>query len=395
MNRIIFHVDVNNAFLSWSAVFLLNNGYPIDIRKIPSVIGGDEEKRKGIVLAKSPVAKEYDIKTAETLYLARRKCPNLKIFPPNFSEYERQSDNLINYLSQYTPIIEQFSIDECFMDLTNTSYLYDDILLLAHKIKKEIYENYGFTVNIGIANNKLCAKMASDFLKPNRVHTLFDYEIKDKMWPLPIEDLLYIGKSSSQELRKLGINTIGDLANTNEIYLRKYFKNRAVDMIKSAKGIDNQIVNNQITKNKCISISRTLEEDTLEYDKLKKVLLDMCNQVGLRARCDNLYASVIAITVKTSKFRDYSHQKKIINPTNNTMDIYKVILELFELISKTEPIRNIGVRLSDFQNNKNEQISLFNPKKDNNDDKIQNIMDNINQKYQTTTIMPAVFYKKD
>ena len=395
MSRIIFHVDVNNAFLSWTAVYLLNNGYDIDIREIPSVIGGDEEKRKGIVLAKSPVAKKYGIKTAETLYVARKKCSDLKIYPPNFEEYYRQSNNLINYLSQYTPIIEQFSVDECFMDLTDTNYLYDDILVLAYKMKKEIYEKFGFTVNIGIANNKLCAKMASDFLKPNRVHTLFDNEIKTKMWPLPIEDLLYIGKSSSEKLRSIGIKTIGDLAQTSESYLKKYFKNRSIDMIKSACGIDESPVIKDISKNKCISVSRTLEEDTIEYNKLKKILLDMCNQVGLRARKDKLYANVIAITIKTSKFRDYSHQKKVINPTNNTMDIYKTILELFDAIPKNELIRNIGVRLSDLSEEKKEQISLFDENISQTNDKIQEIVDNINQKYKNTTIMPAVFYKKD
>ena len=395
MNRIIFHVDVNNAFLSWSAVYLLKNGYQLDIRTIPSVIGGDEDKRKGIVLAKSPIAKEYGIKTAETLYLARKKCPGLKIYPPNFEEYYRQSNNLINYLSQYTPIIEQFSVDECFMDLTNTNYLYDDILELAYKIKKEVYEKFGFTVNVGVANNKLCAKMASDFLKPNRVHTLFNDEIEAKMWPLPIEDLLYIGKSSSEQLRKIGIKTIGDLANSEERFLRRYFKNRALDMIMSAKGIDNSEVIKDVSKNKCISVSMTLEEDTLEYTKLKRILLDMCNQVGLRARKEKLYANVIAITLKTSKFRDYSHQKKIINPTNNTMEIYKVILELFDAIEKNELIRNIGVRLSDLSEEKKEQISLFDDVRNKDSDDVQKIVDNINQKYKNTKIMPAIFYKKD
>jgi len=394
MTRIIFHVDVNNAFLSWSAVYLLNNGYYEDIRTIPSVIGGDEEARKGIVLAKSPVAKEYGIKTAETLYSARKKCSSLKVFPLNMEEYYRQSNNLIDYLSQYTPIIEQFSVDECFMDMTNTKYLYDDILMLAYKIKKEIYEKFGFTVNIGIGNNKLCAKMASDFLKPDHVHTLFMEEIKVKMWPLPVEDLLYVGKSSSEQLRKIGIKTIGDLANCNENILKKSFKNRSIDMIRAARGIDNSEVIKDVSKNKCISISRTLKEDTLEYTKLKRILLDMCDQVGLRARKDKLYAGVIAITVKTFNFRDYSHQKKLINATNNTMDIYKIILELFDNIDKNELIRNIGVRLSDLQEEKKEQISLFD-NNEKNEDKIQKLVDDINQKYKNTTIMPAVFYKND
>ena len=393
--RIIFHIDVNNAFLSWSAVYLLKNGYHTDIREIASIIGGDEEERKGIVLAKSPVAKKYGIKTAETLYSARKKCPKLEIFPPNYEEYYRQSNNLMEYLSQYTPIIEQFSVDECFLDLTNTKYLYDDILVLAYKIKNEIKEKFGFTVNIGIGNNKLCAKMAGDFSKPDKVHTLFDYEIKEKMWPLPIEDLLYIGKSSSNQLRNIGINTIKDLANTSETYLKKYFKNRAIDMIKSANGIDTSEVIPDISKNKCISISRTLKEDTIDYQILKKVLLDMCNRVGLRARKEKLFATVIAITIKTASFKDYSHQKKILNPTNNTMEIYKIILELFDNIKKEELIRNIGVRLSDFVTNKKEQISIFDEVKNENNDKIQKIVDDINIKYKNTTIMPAIFYKKD
>lgn len=392
MERIIFHVDVNNAFLSWTAVYLLKNGYETDIRTIPSVIGGDEEKRHGIVLAKSPIAKKYGIKTAETLYLARKKCPDVQIFPANYEFYYEQSRNLYNYLSQYTPLIEQFSVDECFMDLTNTKYLYDDILSLAYKIKDEIKNTFGFTVNVGIGNNKLCAKMASDFLKPDHVHTLFNNEIETKMWPLPIEDLLYIGKSSSSELKKLGINTIGDLAHTNINYLQKHFKNRSVDMINSANGIDNSIVNPDISKNKCISVSSTLPKDTNNEEELKKILLDMCNQVGLRARRDGSFARTIAITAKTSNFRDFSKQKKVINPTNNTMEIYQKVLEIYEELDKNELIRNIGVRLSDLTDNRQEQISLFQQKKET-DDSLQKLVDDINAKYKNTKIMPAIFYE--
>ncbi len=152
--RIIFHVDVNNAFLSWTAVYLLKNGYDKDIRTIPSVIGGDEEKRHGIVLAKSPVAKKYGIVTAETLYMARKKCPDLLVFPPNVHYYMEMSKAFYNYLKDYTPVIEQASVDECYLDLTGTNYLYDDVLKLAYKIKNEIKERFGFTVNVGIGNNK-------------------------------------------------------------------------------------------------------------------------------------------------------------------------------------------------------------------------------------------------
>ncbi len=391
MSRIIFHVDVNNAFLSWTAVYLLQNGYDIDIRKIPCVIAGDEKTRHGVVLAKSPVAKKYGIESAESLFSAKKKCPNLKVYYPQYDFYIEMSNKFYNYLKEYTPIIERASIDECFLDLTNTKYLYDDVMVLAYKIKDEIKEKFGFTVNIGIANNKLCAKMASDFLKPDRVHTLFMEEIKDKMWPLPVNNLLYVGKSSASILKKIGINTIGDLACSSIDKLKKYFKNRSEDLIKSANGLDDSEVSTNYYVNKCISISRVLKEDTNDFQILKKILLNMSNSVGLRAREKNLFASNIAITIKTSTFKNFSHQVTLVNPTNNTMEIYHTVLKIYEQINIDEKIRNIGIRLGDLKSNVNEQISLFEEKKDNND--LQKLIDNINSKYNNSVIMPAIFYQ--
>ena len=392
--NIIFHIDVNNAFLSWSAVDLLNKGSQVDIRKIASCIGGDESKRHGIVLAKSEIAKKYGIKTAETLYSARKKCKNLKVFPPNFAFYKKMSNLLYNYFLTYTPDVERFSIDECFLDLSNTKYLYDDIVKLAYKIKDET--KFGFTVNIGIGNNKLCAKMAGDFSKPDKVHTLFASEIETKLWPLPIEDLLFIGKSSSEILRSIGINTIGDLAKCDINLLRKYFKNRSTFMIEYAKGIDTSKVISKNGKNKCISLSETLEFDTNDLAFLKNKLLLMCEEIGMKLRLSNLYAHTIAITVKTNYFKDYSHQKKIINQTNNTMELYKNVLDILEITIGNNLVRNIGIRVSDLVNYKNSQVSLF---EDNekiiNNDKIQETLDNINKKYDELKILPAVFYKKE
>lgn len=392
MSRIIFHIDVNNAFLSWSAVYLLKNGYGCDIRTIPSVIAGDEELRHGIVLAKSPIAKKFGVKTAEPLFMARKKCPKLQVFSPNYDFYYQKSMELMEYLSQYTPIIEQFSVDECFLDFTNTKYLYDDVLSLAYKIKNEIKEKFGYTVNIGIANSKLCAKMASDFEKPDKVHTLMDDEITTKMWPIQVSELLFVGSKASLKLKELGINTIGDLANSSPEFLYKYFKNRAYDMIASAKGIDNSLVCPNTSKNKCISASRTLIEDTKDLTILKKNLLDMCNLLCIRARRDKVYANVLAITLKTKDFRGFSHQKKLSNATNNTIEVYQEVMNLLDNLNITIPIRNIGMRLGDLQKDKKEQMSLFN-KKDSHDDKIMKIIDDINLKYKETKIMPAIFYK--
>ena len=216
MDRIILHIDVNNAFLSWSAVWMLKNGYNKDIRNRYAVIAGDESQRRGIVLAKSGLCKKRGVKTADPIYLARRKCPYLEVYPPKFEVYKKFSDMMYKYLCNYTNIIERYSIDECFLDYTGSINLFGDPVKVAYRIKDDIYKKFGFTVNVGVGNNKLLAKMASDFEKPNKVHTLFSNEIEKKMFTLPIEDLFMIGKASSKKLREMGITTIGELAKTDE-----------------------------------------------------------------------------------------------------------------------------------------------------------------------------------
>ncbi len=390
--RVIFHVDVNNAYLSWTAVYLLKNGYKKDIRLIPSVIGGDEESRHGIVLAKSPVAKKKGVKSAETIYLARKKCQDLEVYPPNFDVYQEYSNKFYNYLKQYSPLIERASIDECFLDMSNMNYLYDDLEKVAHKIKDDIKNMFGFTVNVGIGSNKLLAKMVSDFEKPVKVHTLYTDEIESKMWPLPVEDLLFVGKSSSKLLHSIGIDTIGDLANCDPNLLSKYYKTRVDDLINSAKGIDNSEVINDYGDNKSISISRTLLKDTNNISELKKKFLKLSQEIGLRARNNHLYANTIAITLKTSSFKNISHQEGLSSSTNNTMEIYEKVCELLRSIDKSETFRLIGIRLDNLTKNKVSKVSFF---EEETSDNIQEIMDNINTKYKNSMIMPAIFYKDD
>ncbi len=396
MPHIIFHVDVNNAFLSWTAVDLLSKGLEEDIRKIPSVIGGDERLRHGVVLAKSPVAKKYGIITGESLYMARKKCPNLKVFLGDYDLYQKQSDNLFAYLSQYTPDLEKFSIDECYMDMSNTNYLYKDLMEVAYKIKEEIKVRFGFTVNVGVGNNKLCAKMASDLLKPDKVNTIFKSEIETKMWPLPVNELYMVGKRSSEQLINLGIKTIGDLAKTDLKFLKKYFQSFATTMWEYANGIDESKVESHQSKNKCLSISTTLPQDISDKETITKILLKECHEIGLKLRKQGLYTKVIAITLRNSKFENYSHQEKLVNPTNITMEIYKTVLSLLDNGWKGEPIRNIGVRLSDFTDKLNIQLSLFDQVKDNpKNEKVQKLLDEINEKYHDIKVGPAIMINKD
>ena len=387
--RIIFHVDVNNAFLSWTAVDLLSKGYHIDIREIPSVIGGDEEKRRGIVIAKSPVAKKMGVQTADPLFIARRKCPNLKVFTSDYKLYQKCSNELYQYFCKFTPNVERFSIDECFLDMTGTNLIYDNPINLAYKMKDEIYNKFGYTVNIGIANNKLCAKMASDFEKPNKVHTLFSNEIPTKMWPLSVSELFMVGKTSSQVLKEIGIKTIGDLAKTDLSLLKRRFKSQGKIIYDYANGIDYSEVGKKNIKNRSISISETLEKDIEKIQEFKKILLRQSDKVGKQARKEKIYAKTIALIFKTHDFINYSHQIKLVNPTNVTEEIYKTCISILNKGWGGEPIRLIGIKLSDFTNDNNKQVSLFDKEKDNNNDKIQSVLDNITDKFGDGVIIPA------
>ena len=387
MERIIMHIDVNNAFLSWTAVELLEKGYPIDIREIEAIIGGDESRRAGIVLAKSPPAKKKGVVTAETIYSAKRKCPNLKMFPPNYKMYKEKSNSLFKLLSKYTPDIEVASIDECYLDYGKVKKLYGDQLEFARKLQKEIFDTLKFTVNIGIANNKLCAKMASDFSKPNKIHTLYDYEIKEKMFSLPIEDLFGVGKQTSKKLRDIGINTIGDLANKNEQELRRVFKNQAHYLIQIANGINNSEVDSSTWIPKGISNEITLEEDANSIKELYKYLSTLSEIVSKRIRKENKYASTICVILKDSSFKRYSHQKKLKNPISSYDEIYKYSKEVLEAFYNNEPIRLIGIRLDNLKEEKNYQTSLFDEPKE--EDALDKVMDSINTKYGKNVIKRA------
>lgn len=390
MDRIIMHIDVNNAFLSWSAIDLLNNGYKYDIRNSYAVIGGDEKTRNGIVLAKSTSAKKMGIYTSETLYSARKKCPALKCYPPNYLFYNEMSSKLFELLSKYTPDIEIASIDECYLDYTPVKKIYGDELEFAKKIQLEIYNTLKFTVNIGVANNKLCAKMASDFEKPFKIHTLYNYEIEAKMWPLPVGNLFGIGKKSAEKLTYLGINTIKDLALVDSNYLYKYFKNQAIVMINSAKGIDESRVISQKEDAKSIGNEITLEYDISNKDELKKHLLYISDKVGRRLRNSNKYAYVVMLVLKDKYFVRKSRQKKLNNSTNITEEIYNTSVEILNSFDDLEPVRLIGIQLTNLVDTCDHQVSLFeNVDNYENNGALDKIIDNLKDKYGSSILKKA------
>ena len=384
MDRIILHIDVNNAFLSWSAVWMLKNGYNKDIRNRYAVIAGDESQRRGIVLAKSGLCKKRGVKTADPIYLARRRCPYLEVYPPKFEVYKKFSDMMYKYLCNYTNIIERYSIDECFLDYTGSINLFGDPVKVAYRIKDDIYKKFGFTVNVGVGNNKLLAKMASDFEKPNKVHTLFSNEIEEKMFPLPIEDLFMIGKASSEKLREMGITTIGELAKTDEDVLVKKFKQMGKMMHEYANGIDNSEVMYEREQMKSISNSTVLPYNYHNIEMIKNIIHSLSNEIGKKLRNNKLYADTVGIWFKYTYFDKVSRQIKLDNSISNDEDIYSNAFSIFNSIWNHEDgIRSICVFVSGLSSERKLQLSLFDDitRKDEDNNNLQDVIDDLRDKF--------------
>ncbi len=390
MGRVILHVDVNNAFLSWTAVDMLEKGSKVDIRNIPAIIGGDEKSRRGVVLAKSNIAKKYGIVTGETIYKARKKCPNLKVFLGSYNRYHEYSNMLYNLLLEYTDKIERFSVDECFLDMTE--YLMGrDILTIAKEIKDRVEKELKFTVNIGISENKVLAKMASDFEKPNKIHTLYRYEIKRKMWSLDVNELFMLGRKTVPKLNKLGMYKIGDIACKSKEYMISKFGIHGKTMWEYANGIDNSEVNYIKELPKSISHSTTLIKDTSDFEFLCKVLLDLTEKVTYRLRKYNLYANVVTVQIRTKEFENYTKQKKLNMSTSVTKEVYDEAKKLLKELYKERELRLIGIGVSDLVDlNENYQISIFDKTSENKEhkkyEKLDKTVDEIKNKFGNNSI---------
>lgn len=360
MEPIIFHIDVNSAYLSWSALSLLEKGENTDLRKIPAIIGGDMEKRHGVVLAKSIPAKKYGVTTGEPIVNALRKCPTLTIQPPDHHLYHARSEELMQLLRDVCPDIEQVSVDECFMDYTPIQNLYDSPVTAAHSIREQIRERFGYTVNIGVSDVKMLAKMASDFSKPDKVHTLFSWEIREKMWPLSVASLFMCGKSSVQTLNKLGIRTIGDLAQADRQILSAHLKSHGVMLWEYANGIDPSKVVPVPEEAKGIGNSITLSKDVTERRQAVRTLLSLSESVGGRLRAAGQLAGMVSVEIKYSSFRSVSHQTSLFSHTDSTQLIYETSCRLFDELWDGSPIRLLGIRTSRLAGaGEPSQLSLF------------------------------------
>ncbi len=395
--QIIFHIDVNSAFLSWEAAYRIKHlGAALDLRTIPSAVGGDMSKRRGIILAKSVPAKKYKIQTGEPIVDALRKCPGLTLVPPNYELYEKNSKAFMEILKKYSDKVEQYSIDEAFMDMTGTELLFGAPVVAATTIKDEIYHTLGFTVNVGISDKKLLAKMASDFEKPNLVHTLFSEDIQEKMWHLPVRDLFFVGSASEQKLHSIGIRTIGELANTDVTVLKSLLKKHGEVIWNFANGRDVSLVEPEPAQNKGYGNSTTIAFDVTDAPTAKMVLLSLCETIGRRLRRDQVRIETVSVSIRFHDLSCVSHQSVLEAATNITREIHTAACRLFDELWDGTPIRHLGVhtgRVS--KNGASRQLSLFDHTDYERLEKLDSAVDRIREKFGADAILRASFLKQD
>ncbi|MCL2527390.1 MAG: DNA polymerase IV [Defluviitaleaceae bacterium] len=393
-NKIIFHIDVNSAFLAWEAITRLKEGEALDLRTVPSIVGGDPTTRRGIVLSKSHLCKPYKIQTGETLYSAIKKCPNLTIVPGRFKLYEEYSRNMMEYLGQFSDRVQQYSIDEAFVDYTFMEEHFGPPMEAADKIRKGIEETLGFTVCIGVSSNKLLAKMATELRKPNFTNSLFPHEI-EKMWALPIEELFMAGRATAPKLRRIGIDTIGDLARYDVKYLTPHFKSFAHVLWQYANGIDASEVSASRGPAKSIGNSTTIPFDVTNYEDANRILLHLCEAIGARLRKNNFATTAISVGIRNNKFEYYSRQKKLMTPTDSTTAIYKNATQIFKEGWQKEPVRQLGIRTDKLTDSNYAQMTLFDQGDTDKVKKLDQAVDTIRQRFGDESVMRASFLCRD
>ncbi len=396
-HRVIFHIDVNSAFLSWEAVYRLKQSPDaVDLRKIPAIIGGDESRRHGIVLAASLPAKKYGIRTAETVREAVTKCPDLTLCRPRYSMYQEASRAFVEEALKFSPVLEQYSIDEVFLDMTESIHAYESPRQAAVLLKDRIRDHLGFTVNIGVAPNKLLAKMASDFEKPDKVHTLFPEEIPEKMWPLPVKDLFLVGKATQKKLSLLGIRTIGELAQMDLKMLQAHVGNKhGQTLYNYARGIDLSPVDPEEGLNKGYGNSITLAKDIDTLEEADHVLISLSEMVASRLRKDHVRSSCICVEIKGTDFRRSTHQRKLRTPTDITDEISRTARELYRENYTGRSVRLIGVRATDITEEEFAQLDLFEQEQREKLRKLDASIDKIRAKFGKDSVQRASFLKGD
>ena len=392
----VLHVDANSAYLSWSATWLLEKGYGTDIREIPAVIAGDPDNRHGIILAKSQLAKKFGISTGESLMEAREKCPDLFVYPPDYDLYLSCSNSMYKILKSYTDKVERYSIDECFLDISHLVDTGYNPVKLAYEIQAKIFNNLGFTVNVGVSTNKLLAKMAGEIEKPNKVITLYKEEIPKKLWPLPVEELFMVGRASKKKLNAMGIFTVGQLAKTEPMHLKAVLKSHGILVWEYANGIDNsRVCDIDEVAPKSIGNSITIWYDVTKYEEAKMILYSLCERTCQRLRHQEMRANLVGIRVKYASFLSYTHQEKLRSSLCTTYDIYTVACRLLKNSWDGNPIRQLGIWVGELSDNEAVQLSLFNQESLDKNEKIDKTIDKVREKFGEQAVIKGCFANSD
>lgn len=393
MARYVFHIDVNSAFLSWSAAYRTGvMGQQPDLRTVPSIVGGDQESRHGIVLAKSTPAKQYGIMTGETILSARKKCPGLVVIPPDYHLYVGASRALMELLGTYSDEVTQYSIDEAWAVFDGFEGMYGPMISFAEDLKAEICRELGFTVNIGISTNRLLSKVAGELKKPDRVNTLFIEEIEQKMWPLPVRAMFGIGAATEKKLHRLGIFTLGDLAKADLSMLRSHLKKYGEILWRYANGMEMESYIFEHEANKGYGNSMTAPSDVTDREYGHQILLSLCETVGMRLREDGVRALVVSVHLKTFEFEYAGRQRQLFSATNVTEEIYREAVRLFdELWDGKVPLRQLGVSTGRIVKDCGRQYNLFDMEKYDRLEKVDRAVDAIRRKYGEDAVMRACF----
>ncbi len=395
MEPVIFHVDVNSAFLSWEAVYRLRElGETEDLRKLVCAVGGDSSKRRGIILAKSMGAKAFGVRTGESILEARKKCPQLLLVPARYGLYRRFSDAFMAILREYSPEVEPYSIDEAFVDMSGMERLYGPPVEAANTIRERIWQELGFTVNIGISTNRLLAKMASDFKKPNLVHTLFPDEIADKMWPLPVGELFFVGRATERRLADMGIRTIGELARMDRRLMVSHLGRHGEVIWDFANGKASALVESEQSDAKGYGNSTTVAFDVTDSETARLVLLSLCETVGARLRNHGVRAETVAVTLKNTELKSRVHQMALGAPTNITEELYQASCRLFNELWEGEALRLLGVSTGKIREEQSRQISIFDGTDYEKLERLDRAVDQIRGRFGVDSIKRAAFLSK-
>ena len=392
MQRIILHVDCNKFYASVECL------HRPEIRDLPVAVGGSEKSRHGIILTKNEIASKFDIKVGEPLWSARKKCPNLVIVPPNFPLYTRFSQDVRTILEQYTDTIEPFGIDESWIDLTGFARDFTHAEQIAHEIRKRIKTELGITVSIGVSFNKVFAKLGSDYKKPDAVTVITKENFKQIVWPLPANHLLYIGNATYKKLQSKFRYTIGDVANTEQKTLEKWFGKIGLLLHSYANGYDlSPVIKSENTPGiKSIGNSTTTSRDLVTQEDVKTVLIVLCECVCRRMREQGVKCSLVKFHARNSELVTVSSQKQISTPTDISKEITEIAFELYKTNPNSKyPLRSIGVAVSDFSlSGEDEQFDFFcDIDKKKKLERIDETVDSLKNRYGNFTIQRASLLK--